>query len=76
MAIKTQHITRMYDRLDKIAEERYGEANTETVLFIIANNPGIDAHPIHLPLGLLIQLPDIPQEEKGVRVVNQISLWD
>jgi len=76
MAIKYQHVTRMFDRLDKIAEERYGTADRKTVMFVIEQNPGIELHPILLPPGLTIQLPDIPQEKTGPQLVRQIFLWE
>lgn len=70
------YITKMYDRIDKICFDRYGNSSDRVVEWVIDKNPGVERHPILLPAGILIQLPEPPAAVKAPPVLKQIFLWD
>jgi phage tail protein X len=70
-----QYITKMYERIDKVAEKYYGSANNLITEFVIESNPGLEEHGIVLPPGLTIELPDRPAENQEVPTIKVYKLW-
>lgn len=71
------YITKMFDRLDKICYDRYGNTTNQIVEWVIEQNPGIELSGILLlPLGTKINLPEQPRRISAAPVVKQIFLWD
>lgn len=68
--------TKMYDRLDKICYERYGNTNNQIVEWVIEQNPRVELHGILLPIGIIIDLPEPPKKVTAAPVLKQIFLWD
>jgi phage tail protein X len=73
----TKYITKMYDRLDKIVENRYGDTTNQIVEYVLEQNPGLEVHGIVLPKGLTVFLPDRPANKADpTPVITQIRLWN
>lgn len=71
------HITKMYDMLDRIVFDYYGDTENGIVEYIIEQNPGIEKHGLLLPRGIRVELPDRPSATKpGTPVITQIRLFD
>jgi len=70
-----KYITKMFDRIDRICDARYGSADNGVVEKILQLNPGLEDHGILLPAGITIDLPEIPTKS-SVQVIKQIYLWD
>lgn len=70
-----KYITKMFDRLDRICDARYGTANNTVVEKILQLNPGLEVHDILLPAGIIIDLPELPKKTSAP-VIKQIYLWD
>lgn len=70
------YITKMYDRLDRIAYDYYGSSNEGQVERMLEENPRLAEYPIVLPIGVAIILPDPPKVEARPRVLKQVMLWD
>ncbi len=70
------YITKMYDRIDRVCFERYGNSSDKIVEWVIDKNPGLELHGIILPLGITINLPEPPAAVKAPPVLKQIFLWD
>jgi len=74
--VAIKHITKMYDRLDKIAEAYYGSTeNGEVEDLILPANPGLEKHGILLPPGIEVILPEKPKAESKP-VIRMITLFD
>lgn len=70
------YITKMYDRLDKIVNKRYGDTKDRIVEYVLEQNPGLELYGLVLPEGITVNLPDRPKSKKsGIPVVTQIRLW-
>jgi phage tail protein X len=67
-----RYTTVMFDRLDRIVNNRYGDTENGIVEFVIEKNPGIEDHGILLPMGITVLLPDRPEETKVSTPVVQI----
>ncbi|GEP02281.1 tail protein X [Methylobacterium oxalidis] len=75
--VGTTYITKLYDRLDKIAFDRYGTTDGDLVNFIIDQNPGLERQDFLLEPGLTINLPDLPASMTATieTAPGQIFLW-
>jgi phage tail protein X len=69
------YVTKTYDRLDRICYDRYGSTDNRIVEWVIDQNYGIELYGIVLPIGIVIDLPDAPQQMSGPKVLPQIFLW-
>lgn len=65
------YTTRQGDRLDLIALRRYGEQAVDAVEWVLDSNPSLRGMPIYLPIGLVINLPDLPVR----RVSQSVNPW-
>lgn len=71
------YLTKMYDMLDRIVFDYYGDTNNNIVQYIIEQNPFLAKQPLLLPRGLTINLPARPSATTpGVPLIKQIRLWD
>ncbi|WP_316207378.1 tail protein X [Bradyrhizobium sp. SZCCHNR3118] len=70
------YVTKMFDRLDRICNERYGATSNRIVEWVIEQNPGIELYAIVLPMGITINLPDAPRALDTPPVLKQIFLWN
>ena len=66
----TTHRTMAGDVLDEICWRHYGRE--DAVPAVLAANPGLADHPLHLPAGIRITLPDLPPPTPPIRAVR---LW-
>ncbi|TXM68303.1 tail protein X [Methylobacterium sp. WL120] len=72
-----KYITKMFDRLDKICEKRYGDTSNKIVEYVMEQNPGLEDHGIVLPAGLIVFMPDRPRDKADpTPVITQIRLWN
>lgn len=55
-------ITKMYDRLDKICEKRYGDTDRRVVEHVLDSNPGLEKYDFLLPAGIKVYLPPRPKQ--------------
>lgn len=69
------YITKLYDRLDRVCWARYGSTSSKIVEWVIEQNPGIELYGIVLPLGISINLPDVPKKLDTPPVLKQVFLW-
>ncbi|WP_316196559.1 tail protein X [Bradyrhizobium sp. SZCCHNS3053] len=69
------YITKVFDRLDRICNERYGSTENDIVVWVIERNPGLEQHGIILPAGIAIDLPEPPRQLTQPPVIPQIFLW-
>jgi phage tail protein X len=69
------YITKLYDRIDKICYARYGNSDNKIVEWVLDKNPGLELHPILLPMGISVNLPEPPRAIKAHPVIQQIFLW-
>jgi len=70
------YITKMFDRLDKIVNRRYGDTKDRIVEYVLEQNPGLELHGYLLPEGITVNLPDRPKSTtSGIPVITQIRLW-
>jgi phage tail protein X len=67
----TQYRTKENDMLDAICFKFYGRQSKAVEIVLEANRGLADVGPV-LPLGLIIELPEIP----AVDTVAAIRLWD
>lgn len=71
------YITKMYDMLDRIVYDYYGDTVDGIVEFVLEQNPGIERYGLVLPHGLKINLPARPAStSNGMPVIKQIRLWE
>jgi phage tail protein X len=71
-----RYTTVMFDRLDKIVNERYGDTDNRIVEYVLDYNPGLEQHGLLLPMGLTVLLPDRPEETKETTpVIDLLRLW-
>jgi len=71
------YITKMYEVLDHIVNERYGDTENGIVEYVIEHNPGLEARDLVLPRGLRIHLPERPASTTpSTPVIRQVRLWD
>jgi phage tail protein X len=71
-----KYTTVMFDRLDRIVNERYGDTRNGIVEFVLASNPGLENHRFLLPMGMTIFLPDRPEDTKvSTPVIQLLKLW-
>lgn len=71
-----RYTTVMFDRLDKIVNERYGDTRNGIVEYVLEFNPGLESHGLLLPMGITILLPDRPEDTKvSTPVISVIKLW-
>jgi phage tail protein X len=68
--------TKMFDRLDRICFDRYGNTSEEIVEWIFEQNPGVELEGIILTPGITINLPEPPKTITAPPVLKQIFLWD
>lgn len=68
-----QYQCKQGDVLDEICAQHYGTEHGTTEM-VLAANTGLAAHGVHLPVGLVIELPDLQQNPAPV--VQQVTLWD
>lgn len=72
-----QYRTKLYDAIDRIVFDYYGDHENDIVATVIEANPGLELEGFLLTPGLLIVLPDRPAATAPVvPIVRQISLWD
>jgi phage tail protein X len=55
-----KYVTKMFDVLDLICYDYYGDHDRRIVEHVLDVNPGLAKNPIILPLGLEIELPARP----------------
>lgn len=67
-----QYLTKAGDTLDEIAYRYYGNTNNKVVERILEVNFGISQYEALLPAGVLIELPEVQQSTKTLKV----KLWD
>jgi len=67
----SQYRCKQYDVLDYICKKYYGNEKDYTEM-VYAANPGLADRGSHLPMGLLIELPDVTFQSEN----NEINLWD
>jgi phage tail protein X len=67
-----QYRCKQGDVLDAICATHYGTEHGTTELVLRAN-PGLSARDVHLPTGLLIELPEIVAPAP---VTQTVKLWD
>ena len=66
------YITEHDDLLDAVCYQHYGVSDGATEA-VLENNPVLALHPMHLPAGLSINLPDLDLPSESV---GQVQLWD
>ncbi|MEE9481872.1 tail protein X [Methylobacterium ajmalii] len=73
-----KYTTKMFDRLDKLCEDRYGDTQNGIVEYIIECNPGLEKHGLLLPVGVVIEFPNRPKTTIADKtpVVTLVRLWD
>jgi phage tail protein X len=71
----TTYITKLWDRLSRIAWDYYGTLENRQVEKILEANPGLEKQGILLDPGLTITIPDIPVTSSQPRILPQINLW-
>lgn len=71
-----KYITKMFDRLDRICYIYYGSTDNKIVEYVLKKNPGLASHPILLPMGMEIELPDSPPVPDSPRKFDTIRLWE
>lgn len=72
----TTYITKLYDRLDRICYEYYGNTDNKIVEYVLSKNPGLEKEAILLTPGITINLPDPPAKVAGPQTIKQIFLWN
>lgn len=65
--------TREGDVVDDIVFRHYGVLNPATLRAVFEANVGLADHPVVLPFGVTINLPDIVQP---TQTEGGVSLWD
>jgi phage tail protein X len=71
-----RYTTVMFDRLDRIVNERYGDTQNGIVEYVLECNPGLESNRLLLPMGITIYLPDRPQNTKAsTPVIQVLKLW-
>lgn len=73
----TYVITKMFDRIDKICFNRYGDTKDRIVEYVMEQNPGLEKYGILLPPGITVFLPDRPAKtaKKASPYKGTISLF-
>lgn len=66
-------MTRQGDTLDYICWRYYGTERGGTVEAVLEANRGLADYGTHLPVGIIIDMPDL---SKPAEVVELIHLWD
>lgn len=67
-----KYTTVMFDRLDRIVNDRYGDTENGIVEYVIEQNPGIEKYGLLLPMGITVLLPDRPEDTKVSTSVVQV----
>jgi phage tail protein X len=71
-----RYTTVMFDRLDKIVDDRYGDTESGIVEYVLEFNPGLENYGLLLPMGITVFLPDRPEDTKvSTPVIQVLKLW-
>jgi phage tail protein X len=71
-----RYTTVMFDRLDRIVNERYGDTRNGIVEYVLEYNPGLEDYGMLLPMGVTVLLPDRPESTKdSTPVISIYKLW-
>lgn len=71
-----EYITKLYDRIDRIAFDYYGSTdNGEVEDLVLPANPGLEKYGILLPPGIKVVLPEKPKATSKP-VIRMITLFD
>jgi phage tail protein X len=71
-----RYTTVMFDRLDKIVDDRYGDTENGIVEYVLEFNPGLEGYGLLLPMGITVFLPDRPEDTKvSAPVIQVLKLW-
>ena len=67
------YVTKQGDVLDALCWQHYGRSEGVTELVLNAN-PGLADLGSEIPMGTVIELPDIPDSSN--QAINPVRLWD
>lgn len=69
------YVTRMFDMIDKICFDHYGDHDRRIVETVLDVNPGLEEYDLLLPPGITITLPERKDADQASTPVLQIQLW-